>query len=341
MNNKACIKGIASYLPDYQLTNEELSEKYPEWNVEKIYKKTGISSRSIVAPGECVSDMAVAAAQKLFNKKVCVKEEIECLILCTQSPDYFLPSTACIIQDRLELPKGIAAFDYNLGCSGYIYGLAIAKSLIETGIFNNIILITAETYTKYLNPTDKSVRTIFGDGAAATFLCAKKCEEEMIGPFIFGTDGSGAEKLIVPAGGHRRPIDSSTAIELVCDDGIKRSPENLYMDGAEIFNFTLDRVPQMIKDLLNKSETKFDDVGYFIFHQANRFMLETLRKKIKIPKDKFCINNEYFANTVSATIPMALEIEFNDGKIKNNDLVMLAGFGVGLSWGATLIKVLF
>lgn len=338
MQIRSYIKGIESYLPIQKLTNEDLSKEYPDWNVEKIYSKTGISTRAIAAKDECVSDLAVLAAEKLFDKDICKKEEVEFLMLCTQSPDYYLPTTACIVHERLGLSKSCGALDFNLGCSGFIYGLSMVKGMIESGIIKNALLITSETYTKYLNPTDRSVRTIFGDGAAATFITSTEGNEEYIGPFIFGTDGSGAGELIVPAGGHRIPISLETATEKTLDDGISRSQENLFMDGAEIFNFTIRVVPRTIRDLLEKSNSTIDDIDMFVFHQANAFMLESLRKKMKIPKEKFCINNEHYANTVSSTIPMAIEIEIQNGNIKSGDTVMLVGFGVGLSWGATIIK---
>lgn len=338
MKGKAYIKDIASYLPTQKLTNEELIKEYPDWDVEKINNKTGISTRAIAGRNECVSDLAVAAAEKLFAKGVCKRDEVEFLMLCTQSPDYFLPTTACIVQDRLKLPINCGAIDYNLGCSGYVYGLSMAKGLIEAGIVGNVLLITSETYTKYMHPSDRSVRTIFGDGATATFLTLAESDEDLIGPFIFGTDGSGADRLIVPAGGHRIPISAETAKEETFDTGVSRSAQNLYMDGAEIFNFTLRTVPVAVDELLGKSNMTIDDINMFIFHQANKFMLERLRKKIKIPENKFCINNEHYGNTVSSTIPMALEIEIDKGNIKKGDVVMLVGFGVGLSWSATIIK---
>ncbi|HHY79573.1 MAG TPA: ketoacyl-ACP synthase III [Thermoanaerobacter sp.] len=338
MRNRAYIKDIASYLPAQKLTNDELIKDYPDWDVEKIYNKTGISTRAIAGKNECASDLAVAAAEKLFEKGICKGEEVEFLILCTQSPDYYLPTTACIVQDRLKLPTTCGAFDINLGCSGYVYGLSIVKGMIESGIVSNVLLITSETYSKYLHPSDRSVRTIFGDGAAATFISSIESEEELIGPFVFGTDGSGADLLIVPAGGLRMPVSQETKIEQTFDDGAMRSPQNLFMDGAEIFNFTLKSVPSAVKELLKKSKMTIDDIDMYIFHQANAFMLETLRKKIKIPKEKFCVNNEEYGNTVSSTIPMAIELELEKNSIKKGDKLMLVGFGVGLSWAGTIIK---
>lgn len=335
---KAAIKDIISHLPSNKLTNEELAQEFHDWDVAKIYQKTGISVRSIAAPDECASDLGVAAARKLFEKGIYRPEDIDFLLFCTQSPDYFLPTTACLIQERLKLKTSCGALDINLGCSGFIYGLSLAKGLIETEQSRNLLFITSDTYTKFINPKDRGVRTIFGDGAAATLIAAIDSEEETIGPFVFGTDGKGANKLIVPAGGLRMPISQETSVEKNDGTGIYRSAQNLYMDGPEIFNFTLNEVPVAVKSLLDMSSTTIEEIDYFIFHQANSFMLESLRKKMKIPKDKFCMNLESYGNTVSATIPMAMELSLKKGELRPGGKVMLVGFGVGYSWGATLIR---
>ena len=334
----AVIRAISSYLPTQKLTNEQLAREYQDWGVDKIFEKTGIVERSISGPNECASDLGIAAAHKLFATGVCNPEDVDFLLFCSQSPDHFLPATACIVQDRLGLKTSCGALDLGLGCSGFIYGLALAKGLIQTGAAGNVLLITAETYTKFIHPRDRSVRTIFSDGAAATLVTNVPDGEDAIGPFVFGTDGRGATKLIVPAGAFRMPATPETAI--VKDDGTGnfRSAQNLFMDGPELFNFTLKVVPELVRRLLEKSQMVLDDVDYFVFHQANRFMLEQLRKKIKIPADKFCINMESYGNTVSATIPMALEIASAQKRIKRGDNVMLLGFGVGYSWGATIIR---
>lgn len=335
---KACIRGITTYLPKQKLTNEELTVQFPDWNVGKIYEKTGISVRSIAASDETAGDMAFEAAKKIFAQGICKKEEVQFLFLCTQSPDFFLPTTACILQDRLGLSTSCGALDFNLGCSGYIYGLSMIKGMIESGIIDNALFITSETYSKYLHHSDRSVRTIFGDGAAATFISYTENQKDLIGPFIFGTDGSGAETLIVRAGGHRTP-QAAPGQKFLGQMNAQLPSNTLYMDGPEIFNFTLKVVPEAIDKLLEKTGKTLDSIDYFVFHQANRFMLERLRKKIGIQEYKFCFNCENYGNTVSATIPMALDIEMRRNTIRKGDTVLLAGFGVGLSWGTTLITI--
>lgn len=330
---KAYIKGIAYYLPDTVLTNEELVKQFPEWTVDKISKKVGISERHVTTEDETAGDMAVKAAEKLFAEKGFDRSVIDFVLLCTQSPDYHLPSTSCIIQDKLGLSTRCGAFDFNLGCSGYEYGLAVAKGLVVSGIAKNILLLTAETYTKYIHPQDKGNRTIFGDGATATIVSDSGYAE--IGEFCLGTDGSGAEQLIVKSGCARH-------FQLVNDyqideEGGIHSSDNLYMNGKAIFDFTSDVVPPMIDETLQKNGLNMEDVDLFVFHQANKYMINYIRKLMGIDKERFYICMENVGNTVSSTIPIALCEAEQEGKLKGN--IVLAGFGVGLSYGAVIIKV--
>lgn len=331
---KIGIKAIEYYLPEKVLTNEELAKIYLDWSAEKIYEKTGISNRHISGENEKASDMAVKAARKMFASQVVKAEEIDFVLFATQTPDYILPTSACIIQDKLGIPKSAGALDFNLGCSAYVYGLAVAKGLINIGVAKNVLLLMSETYTKHIHPLDKSVRTIFGDGAAAILIST--CESEIM-DFDLGTDGSGFDKLIIPAGGAVLPKTVNTSIEKE-QDGYIRSEDNIFMDGTEIFNFSIRVVPETVKKILQKNNLKIDDIDLFVFHQANKFMLDFLRKKIKIPKEKFYVNIEDIGNTVSASIPIALKRAELEGKIAKGNLVMVVGFGVGLSWGSTIIR---
>lgn len=330
---KAYIKTLAYYLPETVVTNDELVAEFPEWTVEKIAEKVGVNKRHI-AGNETISSMAINAAEKMFQENPAIKrEDIDFVLVCTQSPDYFLPSTACIIQNALGIPKTCGAFDFNLGCSGYEYGLATAKGYIAAGIAKNILLITAEAYNKHIHPRDKGNRTIFGDAATATLISTEGFAE--IGDFVLGTDGSGAENLIVKTGGMACPEKNN---DLVFDEsGNPRSSDFLYMNGSEIFSFTLRVVPKMVKQTLEKNGLDKDDINLFVFHQANSFMLSHLRKKLKISEDKFFINMAEIGNTVSSTIPIALKDAQDAGLLKGN--ILIAGFGVGLSWGACTLKI--
>lgn len=334
---KAYIRGISYYLPEQVLTNEELTKEFPEWDVDKVYNKVGVKERHIAAPDETAGDMAEKAARRLFAEYGISPSEIDFILLCTQSPDHFLPSTACILQHRLGIPTSAGAYDYDLGCSGCIYGMATAKGLLAAGLARNVLLLTSETYTKYLHPQDKSNRSIFGDGAAACLISIEKGFAE-IGDFIFGTDGSGAENLMVKSFGARKR--NATGIESTDDDGHIRRDDYLYMNGSAIFNFTLDTVPAMIADLMRKSGLQKADIDYYIFHQANKYMLNTIRKVCGIEKDKFYINLEHTGNTVSPTILIGLKECIENGSLSPCMRVMACGFGVGLSYAATVLNLI-
>lgn len=330
----AYLKAISYYLPERVVTNEELIREFPEWSVGKVAQKVGVEARHLAAANETAGDMAEKAARKLFEEYQIDSKTIDFLMLCSQSPDYFLPSTACILQDKLGIPTSAGAFDYNLGCSGCIYGMAIAKGLITAGIAKNVLLMTAETYNKYLHPSDKSNRSIFGDGAAACLISTDGFAE--IGEFSLGTDGSGANNLIVKTGASRHKI--ATGLSIMDEEGHVWYDDYLYMNGGAIFNFTLDAVPVMMKEILEKNHLEKDQIDYYVFHQANKFMLNTIRKVCLLPKDKFYVNMSDVGNTVSSTILIGLKRCILDGSIKDGDRVMAAGYGVGLSWGGTILK---
>lgn len=330
----AYIKGISYYLPKRVVTNEELLGEFPEWSVDKVAAKVGVSSRHLAAEDETAGDMAEKAALKLFEEYAIHSDDIDFVMLCTQSPDYFLPSTACMLQHKLGIPTSAGAFDYNLGCSGCVYGLAMAKGLIAAGIANNVLVLTAETYNKYLHQSDKSNRSIFGDGAAACLVSTEGFAE--IGEFSLGTDGSGAEHLIVKTGAAR--CKQATGYVGEDEDGHPRFDDFLYMNGSAIFNFTLEAVPAMVREILVRNKMEKDHVDYFVFHQANKFMLNTLRKVCALPKDKFYVNLEETGNTVSSTVMIGLKQCIESGAIHEGMNVMIGGFGVGLSWGGTILR---
>lgn len=331
----AYIKAISYYLPEKVVTNEELVKEFPEWSVDKVAQKVGVDSRHLAANNETAGDMAEKAAKKLFEEYAIDPQSIDFLMLCTQSPDYFLPSTACILQDRLGIPTKAGAFDYNLGCSGCIYGMAIAKGLISAGIAKNVLLLTAETYNKYLHPSDKSNRSIFGDGAAACLISTEGFAE--IGEFSLGTDGSGANNLIVKTGASRQKEGTGKFVE--DEDGHIWYDDYLYMNGSAVFNFTLDVVPTMMKQICEKNKLTKDAIDYYVFHQANKYMLSTIRKVCGLSQDKFYINLANTGNTVSSTVLIGLKDCLDRNILLDGSLVMVAGFGVGLSWGGTVLKI--
>lgn len=340
MEKKAAIKAVTSFLPVNQLTNEELAQEFGTWHASQIREKTGVAIRHVAAPDECASDLGVAAAKKLFETDSCLPEDIDFLIVCTQSPDHFMPTTACLMQDRLGLRTSCGALDVNLGCSGYIYSLALAKSLVESGTVSNVLIVTAETFSKVINARDRSARTIFGDGAAATFISGVDSDSDLIGPFVLGTDGRGGKHIVIPAGAFRSRATAETAVEKEDESGNWRSEQDLYMNGGEVLGFTLRTVPPVMDELLQKSGLTLDDVDLVIPHQANKFMLERLRAKVRIPAEKYWIDMEGSGNTGSSTIPIAIESAREQGRLRLGDRALLIGFGVGYSWGATIIRVI-
>jgi 3-oxoacyl-[acyl-carrier-protein] synthase III len=330
---KAVIKSIAPYLPKNILTNEMLAGEFPEWPVDKILNKIGIRERRI-SGDETITGMAVNAANKLFESSLLNPKDVDYILLCSQSPDYILPTSACIIQHELGIPSSAGAIDFNQGCSGYIYGLSLAKGLIAGQIAKNILLITSEAYSKHLHSQDKSNRAIFGDAATATWIGTGSGLE--IENFILGTDGKGANNLIINNGGSRFPKDEGKSY--FDSDGNMRHDNFLYMNGSEIFNFTLESIPALVNETLKSNKLRFEEVNWFVFHQANTFMLKHLRKKIGIQVEKFPIEMEFTGNTVSSTIPLVLEKFLSQNKIKTEDILMLTGFGVGYSWGSVIVK---
>lgn len=337
---KAYLQHISYYLPSTILDNNSIAKMHPEWSIEKIAEKTGIHKRHICEENEFASDLAVDAAENLILEYNIDRKSIDFILLCTQSPDYFLPTTACVLQDRLGLSKSCGALDYNLGCSGYIYGLGLAKGLLVTGQATRILLITAETYSKYIHPQDKSNKTIFGDGAAASLLTADVLENGLnacIEEFVYGTDGAGAFNLVVKNGATRHR--SEVGHDMIDENGNIRNDDNLYMDGKAIFNFTAFSIPKLIKSTLSKNQLELQDISLAVFHQANEYMLNVVRMRCGIDKNVFYTNFSDGGNTVSSTIPIALKRAIEEKRISENQNILLAGFGVGLSMGATVLKI--
>ena len=328
------IEKMDFYLPETVLTNRELGNIFTDWDSGKVESATGIKERHIAAEDETALDMAEKVGQKLL--KDFDKSSIDFLILCTQSPEYYLPTGACILQDRLGLKINTGAFDFNLGCSGFVYGLALAKGLILSGTAQKILFITSDTMSKHVYKKDKGNRTVFGDAAAGVII--SHSDEEGIGEFVFGTDGSGYKNLIVPNGGLRhRYAPKAPEREVPGTDSI-RTDNHLYMNGPEIFNFTIDVVPGTVNDVLQKNRLFIDEIDYFVFHQANKFIINYLRKKMKIPENKFFIDLEQTGNTVSSSIPIGLKKLQDSGAVGKGSKVLICGFGVGYSWAATILK---
>jgi 3-oxoacyl-[acyl-carrier-protein] synthase-3 len=324
----ASVGPIAVHLPDAVEDNDRLAAEFPAWNMDLIYAKTGIRRRHVAGENECASDLGVAAAEKLFREHDVDRRTIDFLLFCTQTPDYPLPTTACLVQDRLGLPTSIGALDFNLGCSGYVYGLSLADGLIRAGSAKRVLLITAETYSKYIDPTDRSLRTIFGDAAAATLV--EVSSEPSLGSFVFGTDGRGGDTLLVTGGG-ARPEQAGLKPRRR-----KRWPSRLYMDGPELVKFTLEIVPPMVRQILDDAGLSRDDIDLYLMHQATLYMIEHVRARLHLEEDSVPVDLEDVGNTVSSTIPILMHDLRASRRLRPGKRSLLVGFGVGLSWAGCL-----
>ncbi len=324
----ASIGPIAIHLPQRVESNDQLRAEHPEWDIPQIASKTGILQRHIAAPHETASDLAFHAVEKLFREHRIDRSQIDFLLFCTQTPDYPLPTTSCLLQDRLGLSTRCGALDYNLGCSGYVYGLSLADGLIRSGVARNILLVTAETYSKYIDPDDRSLRTIFGDAAAATLVTA--ADQRSLWGFQFGTDGSGADTLLVSDGGARLAADA------IQPRHRKRWNSRLYMDGPSLINFTVEAVPRLIDEILTAQSLDQHQIDRFLMHQATRKMLEQIAERMAVDLQRIPIDMEDVGNTVSCTLPILIDRLRRRNQLSADAINMLIGFGVGLSWAGCL-----
>lgn len=327
----AHIGPIAVYYPNRLETNAELHAQFPEWDIPLIEEKTGIAQRHIAATNETASDLAVAAAEKLFAENNINRQSIDYLILCTQTPDYPLPTTACLIQDRLGLKTHCGAIDMNLGCSGFVYAVSLAQGLIFSGQAKRILILTAETYSKYIDSNDRSLRTIFGDAAAATLIESKP--EPSLSGFRFGTDGSGADTLLVADGGAR---DAESALK---PRHRKRWKSRLYMDGPSLISFTVTAVPQLVREMLADAKLEMSHIDLFLMHQATDKMLSQLQVALNVDQNRLPIRLKYCGNTVSSTLPILIHDLRQSGELHPGMQTLMVGFGVGWSWAGCLWRV--
>jgi 3-oxoacyl-[acyl-carrier-protein] synthase-3 len=330
------ITNISSYFPESRLTNAMLQNEFPDLKIKELTRLTGVFSRAVSNENETSVDMAVQAAQQLFLREGVNQSAIDFVIFCSAGGDFITPASACIIQDKLGLPQQCGAFDFNQGCTGYIYGMSLADSLIKAGNASHVLLLTSETITKTIHPKDKANRAIFGDAATASLIRVSQGGSKM-GTFIFGTDGSRFDQIIIKHGRERFPLPRFAEDDFLDEFGNVRNHAHFYMNGSEVFNFSVAKAPELVQALLEQSNLELEDISLFVFHQANRIILETIGRKLKIPEEKIVIELENTGNTVSSTIPIALQKAMESGRCKRGDKILIAGFGVGFSWGGTVI----
>lgn len=331
--NKIGIEGISACIPRKIVRNRECLELFGEQALKKSIKTTGVIERRIANENECASDYCYEAAVKLLEELKIDRNSIDILIFVSQTPDYRIPATSIVLQDRLGLSKSTAALDINLGCSGYVYGLSVAFAYSLQESINRVLLLVGDTVSKFISHKDKTTALLFGDGGTATLI--GKNSKFSNSYFSLNSDGSKNSALKIKAGGYRNPSSTGTLSPIIHENGNIRNDEQLFMDGTEIFNFTIREVPNDIKRLLEYSNTNIEDIDFIVYHQANKFITDYLTKKLKYPLNKVPYSLSKYGNTSGLSIPLTIVSELKE-KINNNKLI-LCGFGVGLSWATALI----
>ena len=332
----AGISAFSYALPDGRLTHEELQLRFGAEEMDKLVKNTGILTRRVSLNGECASDHAARAARHLFESAEIDPGTIDFLLFATQMPDYLLPTTACILQHKLGVPRTAGALDINLGCSQYVYAQATAYALVQSGLAKRVLVMTGDTPSRIVNPLDRSVVPLFGDAGTAAIV-------EDLGDgagfqhFAFGTDGSAFSSLIWPTSGMRERGSSKSDSTTKNAFGSTRTPNDLNMDGQAIFLFTLKTVPESLRNFLSQHETSVDDIDFFVFHQASQLIVDSIAKKLGLPKEKYNHIFQSRGNSGGSTVGIALHHAVADGKIKPGHKVVLSAFGVGLSWAHALL----
>lgn len=330
------IAQIEYYLPGDRISNDDLQEENPDWDMGRLSEKSGVYNRYIAKSDETAFDLACKACEKLFSNQEISKDSINGIIFCTQSPDYIMPSNAFLLHKHLKLGQSVFAFDINLACSGFIYGLSIARGFIATGLGKNILLVNADTYSKYINPRDRSAKILFGDGAAASIISGK--ESQGVIDIMLASSGKDFDSFYIPSGGCRMPKSESTSVEAMDAAGNIHSAENIHMNGFGVWKFIASTVPKQINEILSRNGYSVNDIDLYVFHQASKMTLDSLIKGSKIDPEKVFSNIQHVGNLVSASIPVALKDALIAGRLKKGDLVLLSGFGVGLSWGTIILR---
>jgi len=334
--NNIGIQGIAAAVPKNTINNYEYTAHFPKEDVKEIVDKTGVLERRFAEEGTCASDLCLAAANQLITDLQIDRTEIDALIFISQTADYKMPATAIILQHKLGLSKKTMAFDINLGCSGFVYGLSVAYSLIQQPNFRKVLVLDGETRSRIYSPKDRKTAFLFGDGGIAAII--EKDEKYGVSHFSLGSDGSKESLIKIDAGGYRNPSTAETLTEKVVDEyGNIRSDEHGYMNGADVFNFVLLEIPKDIKNLLATSQETTETIDHFVFHQANSYMNDYLKNKLKLPEEKVPTSIEKFGNTSSVSIPLTIALKLKNELLGNKKL-LLSGFGVGMSWATAIIN---
>lgn len=323
------IENIVYALPEQIISNDDLKVTYPDWEMDELYRKTGVASRHIATADETAVDLAERACQQLITMGYDLEKDIDTLIFCTETPDHQIPPNSGVLHGRLKMPQHVCAFDISIGCSGYAYALEMARCLIAGGRSKKIMLVTGDTYSHLIKTEDRATRTLFGDGAAVTILTPSANDDAFIDCEL-GTSGKDYKKFYVPGGGARTESNNDTANTV---------SDKIEMDGFGLIGFFNSVLPRHVKGILAKNDLNMDDVDLFVFHQASMVVLDGLKRALQIPDEKMAVELNDVGNLVSASIPVTLKRAADKGQVKPRGLVLLCGFGVGLSWGSALIRL--
>ncbi|HYN80903.1 MAG TPA: ketoacyl-ACP synthase III [Gemmatimonadaceae bacterium] len=336
MSISARIARIEYAVPNHVVTNDDLQRAHPEWRMELVARKTGVLTRRFAAEDELASDLAFQAATEVLGGYDA--DEIDGLIFCTQSPDQIMPPNATILHARLGLRKSVAAFDITLACSGFVYGLAIAKSMIDSMRMRSILLVCGDTYSRYIHPDDRAALTLFGDGAAAALVDRSTAQSGILDCVLASDGQSGGDKFMIKAGGLRTPRSEATCVGRRDIAGNVRSDDTIYMDGAAVLAFAQREVQPTVEHILRRNNLQLAEVKLVLFHQASLHALNILSEQLDLTPDQTFSNIAHLGNTVSASLPILLKDAQSAGRLEREDLVLIVGFGVGFSWGACLMR---
>lgn len=331
------IRDIAVHLPEQVVTNEELHREHPDWDVGRVAERAGVLSRHVAGPRETALDLALRACEALFERNAGLRDLVDGIIFCTQTGDYVMPPNACVLHRALGLPDAVFAVDTNLACSGYVYSLALAQGLVVAGTCKNVLVVTADTYSKLIHPRDRAARTLFGDGAAVSWVTGSE-DGTGIMDLLCETSGKGFESFYVPAGGFRNPRTAETRRETTNASGNVHTDEHIHMDGMSVLSFVASKIPGHVQRLLARNDLTTDDIDLFVMHQASKLALDALTRTLKAPPERVFRHLAHVGNTVSASIPISLAAATASGRLRPGTKVVLCGFGVGLSWASALVQ---
>ncbi len=333
--NGVGIKAMAAAVPHHVINNYEYTEFFPKEQVKEVVDKVGVFERRFADEKTCSSDLCYAAAEKLFSDNDVNREEIDLLIFISQTPDYRMPATSITLQHRLGLSNSCIAFDINLGCSAFMYGLSVAFGMMQTGNIRKALILDGETRSKVYSPRDRRSAFIFGDGGVAALI---ECDEKFgTSYFSLNSDGSRADLIMIPAGGYRKMSSAETVVEKIIDEyGNMRSEEQGYMNGADVFNFVIREIPRDIKKTLAYAGMSADSFDYIVFHQANNFINSFIAKKMKLDSSKIPSTIAKYGNTSSVSVPLTIVSELKD-RLNGSKNLLLSAFGVGMTWATGIV----